>query len=158
MDGAAKGSLGLARAGGVLRNDRGGWILGFSENLGHCTAIKAEIRAILRGLQLTRELGTIKLCVQVDSKAVVSMLTTTFNGHPEYGMLIQQCKYLLDWGGWEIKISHCFREANQVADKLAKMGVEGNLGVTRFCTPPIEVQEAMYADNLGVLWPRGFNR
>jgi len=49
-DGAVKGGTGPAGAGGVLRDDKGEWILGFSEYLGHCTAIKAEIRAALRGL------------------------------------------------------------------------------------------------------------
>uniref|UniRef100_A0A7C9DAS6 RNase H type-1 domain-containing protein n=3 Tax=Opuntia streptacantha TaxID=393608 RepID=A0A7C9DAS6_OPUST len=99
-----------------------------------------------------------QLWVQVDSKAVVSMLTKHFKGHPEYGLLIQQCKTLLNWGGWKVKISHCFREANQVADKLTNMGVAGNLEVNTHCTPTMETREARYADILGVLWPRGFNR
>lgn len=46
-DGAAKGNLGPAEAGGVLRDEKGGWRGGFSENLGRCLAVKAEIRAVL---------------------------------------------------------------------------------------------------------------
>jgi len=39
----------------VLQGDKGEWIIGFSENLGHCSSVKAEIRAVLRGLMLARE-------------------------------------------------------------------------------------------------------
>ena len=46
-DGAAKGNPGRAGAGGVLRGERGEWILGFAENLGVCSSVKAEVRAIL---------------------------------------------------------------------------------------------------------------
>ena len=98
-DGAAKGNLGPAGAGRVLRDDKGEWIIGFSENLGYCSAIKAEIRAVLRGLKVAKEVCIHKLWIQVDSKAVVSMLTNHIIGHPENRFLIQQCKTLLDWGG-----------------------------------------------------------
>ncbi|KAJ8420951.1 hypothetical protein Cgig2_010780 [Carnegiea gigantea] len=42
-DGAAKGNPGLAAAGGVLRDHKGKWLMGFTENLGRCTSMKAEI-------------------------------------------------------------------------------------------------------------------
>jgi len=112
-DGAARGTLGLAGAGGVLRDEAGTWIIGFSEHLGRCSAITAELWAALRGLKLAKEECTTKLWIQVDSTAIVSMLTTTTNFHPEYHSLIQQCKILLDWAGWEVKISH-------VLEKLIK--------------------------------------
>jgi len=136
---------------------RGEWIICFSENLGYCLAIKAEIRAILRGLKIAKDGCTQKLWIQIDSKAVVNMLTSHKLGHPEYSLLIQQCKHLLDWDGWEVRVSHCFREANQVADKLANMGTEGSLGVKIYRVPPMETQEALYANGMGVSWPRRFN-
>uniref|UniRef100_A0A7C9AZV2 RNase H type-1 domain-containing protein n=1 Tax=Opuntia streptacantha TaxID=393608 RepID=A0A7C9AZV2_OPUST len=98
-----------------------------------------------------------KLWIRIDSKAVVTMLNNHNSEHLEHYFLIQQCKKLLDWGGWEVRISHCFREANEVADKLAKIGTEGRLGVTSFRAPPPETQEAMYADSVGVSCPRRCN-
>jgi len=157
-DSAARGNLGLAGARGVLRDGTGAWIIGFSEHLGHCSAIKAEIRDVLRGLKIAKEECTHKLWLQVDSMVVVSMLTTSTKGNPEYNNLIHQCKALLDWGGWEVKISHCFRKANQVADKLANMDVEGSLGVQMYRVPPMKAREALYADSVGVAWPRRVNR
>jgi len=53
-----------------------------------------------------------------------------------------------------VKISHCYREANQVADILANMGCDGTLGVIIHRVPPTGVGEALYVDSLGVYWPR----
>ena len=135
------------------------WENGFavSEHLGLCSAVKAEVRAVLQGLQLAKEAGTHKLWVQIDSQAVVSMLTTRRPCHPEYTGLVQQCKQHLNWEGWEVKISHCFRETNQVADRLANMGIEDSLGVKTYHAPPMETGELLYADGMGVSWPRRLN-
>jgi len=75
-------------------------------------------------------------------------------GHPEHSRLLHKCKCLIQWEGWEVRISHCPREANQVADILARLGSTGTSGVSVFRLPPREVTEALYADSLGVYWPR----
>ena len=46
-DGVAKGHPGPAGAGGVIRGDQGEWIVGFSEHLGRCSAVKAEVKVVL---------------------------------------------------------------------------------------------------------------
>ena len=98
-DGDVKGNPGPVGASGVITGDKGEWIIGFSENLGYCSSIKAEIRAVLHGLKIAKEGCSHKLWIQIDSKAVVTMLTSHKLGHPEYSLLIQQYKHLLDWGG-----------------------------------------------------------
>jgi len=153
-DGAAKGNRGAAVAGGVLRDRHGQWLVGFSEYVGHCSAAKAELRGVLRGLKIAREMGISKLSIRVDSTTVITWLTSSTADNPEYYSLIQQCQSLLSWDEWEVRISHCFREANQVADKLANIGTEGGLAVKIFRTPPLVVHEAMYADCMGISWPR----
>ena len=114
-DGAAKGSSGPAGAGGVLRDGKGEWIVGFSEYVGCCSTVKAELRVVLRGLKIAREMCIRKLWIRIDSKTVITWLTSNTPGLPEYYSLIQQCQQLLSWAGWEVHISHCFRKANQVA-------------------------------------------
>jgi len=153
-DGAAKGNPGRAGAGGVLRGDRGEWIFGFSEHLGHCSSMKAELRAISRGLQLAEGEGFRKVWIRTDSLVVVGMLTNKMQWHPEHHFLLQRCSNLLRKEEWEVKITHCYREANQVADILANKGVDGTLGVTKYQSPPVEIREALYADVVGVSWPR----
>jgi len=128
-DGAVKGTTGPAGARGVLRDDKGEWIMDFSEYLGRCSAVKAEIRAVLWGFKLAKEVRTQRLWLQMDSNVVVGMLTRRAPWHPEYSFILQQCTHLLDGEGWEVQITHCFGEANQVADKGAKKGLEGSLEV-----------------------------
>jgi len=98
MDGSARGNLDPAGAGGVLRGDHREWIIGFSEHLGRCSAIKAELRAVLRGMKVAKEVATRKLWIQVDSMAVVNLLTTRSLRHSEHSGILQQCKNLMDWG------------------------------------------------------------
>jgi len=56
--------------------------------------------------------------------------------------------------GWDVQLSHCFREVNQVADRLAKLGMDMSLGVLIHRDPPVEIRNALYADKTGVSWPR----
>ena len=104
-------------------------MIGFSENLGQCSVVKAELRALLRGLKIAKGIPIHKLWVQSDSNIVVGMLNNPISCHAEFSHLIDQCRLLIDWGGWEVKLSHCFRETNQVADKLAKLGLDMSIGV-----------------------------
>jgi len=120
-DGAAKGNPGQAGAGGVLRGENSEWIIGFSEGLGYCSSVRAELRAVLRGLRLAKEAQATKLWLQIDSNVVVGMLARRTSCIPGLRGLIHQCHTLLEWEGWEVKISHVFREANRVADILANI-------------------------------------
>ena len=73
-DGAAKGKS--IEAGGCrrLRDYKCEWLVGFTENLGNCSSMKAEIRVVLRGIKIARELEIPKLWVQLDSKVLVRMI------------------------------------------------------------------------------------
>jgi len=153
-DGAAKGCPGLTGAGGVFRDAQGSWIVGFGEYLGRCSAVKAELKAVFRGLRIARELNIHKLWIRLDSKPVVALLSNCGSVNSECHALIHQCKQLLGWSGWEIKISHCFREVNQVADKLANLGTQEGFGMQIFHVSPRETHEALSADCMGVAWPR----
>ena len=94
----------------------------------------------------------------MDSMVVVTLLTTNSLRHSEYSGILQQCKTLMAREDWEVRVTHCFREANQVADKLANMGIEGNLGVKIYHAPPVEAREALFFDQMGVAWPRHSHR
>jgi len=61
-----EGKAGASGAGGVIRGEEGEWVLGFSENVGHCSVIKAKFRAVLRGLKLAKEVPIHKLWLQTD--------------------------------------------------------------------------------------------
>lgn len=54
IDGCSKGDPGQACAGGILRNEKGEWILGFVVNLGVTTVTQAELRALWVGIRLSK--------------------------------------------------------------------------------------------------------
>ena len=81
------------------------------------------------GLKLAQELHVHKIWVQSESKVVVEMLTGNFTWCLEHAPLLNLCKTLLDDDAWETPISRCYREGNQVVDKLANLGLSRPLGV-----------------------------
>lgn len=51
-DGSTKGNSVIGGFGGVFRNNRGDWVLGYMKGIPHTTTILAEVHAFLQGLQL----------------------------------------------------------------------------------------------------------
>lgn len=54
----------------------------------------------------------------------------------------------------EVKIRHCFREANQCADKLAKKGAFESQDVVIYVDPPSDIYMLMYFDSIGLYYER----
>ncbi|PNX58144.1 ribonuclease H [Trifolium pratense] len=52
MDGSSFGNPGRAGFGGLIRNDIGEWMHGFSSSCGRASNLLVELYAILKGLQL----------------------------------------------------------------------------------------------------------
>ncbi|KAK4848903.1 hypothetical protein QYF36_018453 [Acer negundo] len=77
MDGAARGSLGPAGIGGVLRNSNRKVLCSFSYFVSHLCATSAEILAILKAFQLCVSqptLSVMNILIISDSSQVVSWL------------------------------------------------------------------------------------
>ncbi|PKI47771.1 hypothetical protein CRG98_031904 [Punica granatum] len=70
IDGAAKGSLGMAGAGGFLRDDQGRWIGGFAQNIGVASVITTEMWGVRMGLALAWESGARRIILEVDSECL----------------------------------------------------------------------------------------
>jgi len=87
IDGAVSGNPGRAGAGGVIRGEDGEWIIGFPENVGHCSVVKAGLRAMLHGLKIAKEVPIHKLWVQSDSSTVVGLLNNPTTCHMEFTLL-----------------------------------------------------------------------
>ncbi|GKU89499.1 hypothetical protein SLEP1_g3628 [Rubroshorea leprosula] len=73
-DGSALGNSDLADAGGVLRDDLGRRILGFSRHVGHITSLVAELWAIRYGLSIALSKGFNKLVLETDSKVAMTLI------------------------------------------------------------------------------------
>ncbi|CAN1243569.1 Putative ribonuclease H protein At1g65750, partial [Linum perenne] len=63
--------------------------------------------------------GIRKLCVQTDSKVVVTLILDSDNRSHRHTNLIKQI-HILKNRDWDVTINHICREANNAADYLAK--------------------------------------
>lgn len=122
-NGAAKGNPGPTGAGGLIRGHRGELFEIFASNCGACSCTRAELLAILRGLSVAWNGVHRKVHVEVDSETVVRMLDGDPPTRSTYIHLIRKCRALISREEWEVKVTHCFREANRTADWLANYGV-----------------------------------
>jgi len=116
--------------------------------------MKAEIRAVLQGLQLAKRMEIRKLWVQLDSIVVVGTLTKKVSWCLEHTGLLHQCKALIEGNDWEVRVSHCYREANRVADRLANMGIRFDSGTVFYSSPPMKIKDILLADGGGTYWPQ----
>ena len=62
--------------------------------------------------------------------------------------LIWYCRQLI--GKIQVKVRHCFREANQCADKLAKKGAFQSQDFVIYVDPPSDINMLMYFDSIGL--------
>ena len=119
-DGCSKGNPGVSGGGGVLRDSNGIPLIGFSAYLGETTSLCAEVRALLIGLQTCVHRGFQNLYVQSDSLLLVGILQNRIQCPWKIRREIRQI--------WQLvkdpdRFSHCYREANKVADALSNVGV-----------------------------------
>lgn len=151
-DGCSKGNPGRASFGGVLRDDRGEWIMGFYGKLPNCASLEAELWGIYRGLKAISDRDLKHVEIETDSKIAMQLVRDGPSRRSRYADLIQDCKELMRIT--ESSIEHAFREGNQVADRLANMGVEQDAPIVSLLSPPVEIGDLLAADMAGVSYER----
>ncbi|CAN1137163.1 Putative ribonuclease H protein At1g65750, partial [Linum perenne] len=145
-----------AAAGGLIRDHEGRLISAFAANLGVCSIMRAELRGIVEGMRLAWDRGIRKLCIQSDSKAAVSILSKVDDLDHRHASLVEQFQALKN-RDWEVSIHHIFREANNAADYLAKMGHDLTLGTHVFLYPDSSLLYWLNFDRFGSCLLRNFN-
>ncbi|XP_012842406.1 PREDICTED: uncharacterized protein LOC105962639 [Erythranthe guttata] len=116
VDGSMKGEF--CSGGGVVCISTGNVVQEFSHFYGKGSLLFAEAQAILDGLIICQELGVEELIFESDSKLVLDMILNKATVAWEIHYIISCIRQLLkdSWGG-----QHVYREANGVADELAKL-------------------------------------
>lgn len=106
-------NLGLAGAGGIIRNDEGRRIGERTQNIGVSSSIFEELWAIKTGLELTWEPVIRKIILGVDSEIVARAICEEHNdlgwnrGHYQDIRNFMRC-------GWLVFVKDTFREGKQV--------------------------------------------
>lgn len=124
--------------GGVVRDNHGGWIMGFGKNCFTFDILSSELWAIHEGLLIASMYNFDHAIIFSDCKNAVTILNNSDINPDKYMSVISECRKL-----WKtspgVKIDSCSRKENRVADDIAKQ-VRGRLhrrNVTRiFPHPP----------------------
>ncbi|XP_074290582.1 uncharacterized protein LOC141617299 [Silene latifolia] len=153
-DGASKGNPGPAGGGGIIRDETGNFCEAFKFSCGICSSMRAEMRALVIGLERARGIGVTKLLVHMDNATCVSFVEKEQLLSNGLRPLVQRCIDLIRLDGWTVKIDHVFREANRAADWLANEGITASPHVTYLEQPPDGLRTILREDILGVAFPR----
>ena len=94
-DGSTLGCPGSAGRGGLIRDDHGRWVKGFIKKIGKVSSLEAELWAIRDGLILCNQLLIQELLIELDAKAVISLLNCNTKSFAQYAPLIDYCRNLL---------------------------------------------------------------
>ena len=114
-DGCSKGNPGAFASGGVLRNQKGRFILAFACNFGVCTSLQSEVKALLVGIHLCTDRGSFGFQIEIDSQILVNILQGRF-ACP--WRVQQEVDTLRNLFASCFSIQHCYRKANRVVDLL----------------------------------------
>ncbi|GLT59278.1 hypothetical protein SLA2020_321070 [Shorea laevis] len=152
-DGSANLKLGDAGAGGVFQDELGNWLLGFYRNVGCTSSLSAELWALRDGLKLAIDRGFSHLLVETDSKVAKTLLEYADSVHHSLGVLIDDCRAMMTQIP-DLQLNHIFREANAVADGLAKKGAKSDSRFAVLEQCPSDLCNILYSDIIGNKIPR----
>ncbi|MBN8869290.1 MAG: ribonuclease HI family protein [Solirubrobacterales bacterium] len=124
VDGGARGNPGPAAIGIVIRDGEGNVLEDLGETIGEATNNVAEYKALIRGIEMAKELGADELQIHGDSELVVKQMLGQYKvKHPDMKPLHAQAKdALAGVSSWSI--SHVRREQNAEADALVNQALD----------------------------------
>ena len=158
FDGGARGNPGPAGAGAVIfqktpRGRAGGKVRGVAVWLGGdppVTNNEAEYQGMIAGLEMARELGVRRVCVEGDSLLAVRQMLGEYKVKNERLLVLYREAMLLKEGFDEVSFKHVRRAMNAAADALAnqaldeeRSGMFGAHGLRIDVSPPKPVAAAV---------------
>ncbi|XP_019174227.1 PREDICTED: uncharacterized protein LOC109169788 isoform X1 [Ipomoea nil] len=132
----------ITGCGGVLRNQRGEWIGGFSCLSRTSSATEGVLATVLIALQWAWDKGVKKIHIFSDSLTAIQWIKSGPEPLGPCGDITRLCKACLV-KEWEITLEHTPREFNQVADSLAKIAPRRSCEWIELYTPPEEVRDIL---------------
>ncbi|CAN1745190.1 Putative ribonuclease H protein At1g65750 [Linum perenne] len=152
-DGSVHQQTGRAAAGGLIRDSGGRCLLAYSMNLGSCSITRAEIRGAIEGLIRAWDAGFRKVVLRMDSRAAISILTSTDASAHQYTMEKMEFRDLAR-RDWSLKVEHTFREGNRSADFLASLGYGYPFGSHSVLVSDCRLGYFLRLDCFGISEPR----
>jgi ribonuclease HI len=152
VDGSCHGNPIRTGFGGVLRNETGLFLAGFSGFI-PCSddILLAELSAIYHGLIMAKDLGYAEIACHSDSIVCINLINGPIERYHIYDVLIQDIKNLLHYTN--VTVSHTLREGNQCADFIAKLGAS-YIDLLLHESPPAGLDNFLRSDAAGTLFLR----
>lgn len=154
VDGACEPFSKIIRTGGVIRDHDGLWQIGFTRNIGKGNPLLAEAWAMLSGVQAALSRNFRNVIIEPDSLELVELINNpqaTDACHPIWNFLCCIHKELRCFS--QVRVRHIFREANGVADILAKKAISSVAGLVFLSQPP-DILQLLRNDLLQMTIPR----
>nr|XP_023896924.1 uncharacterized protein LOC112008814 [Quercus suber] len=148
-DGSSSGNPGPAGCVGVLRDENGNWLFGFSRKIGITTSFVAELWAVREGLSLCLHKNFPAVVLELDAKSIYDVLTNPNQSNNIISAILDDCRQMMVHFP-QIRVRHCYREVNRCADKLARMGVQQPANFCLYEVSPQELQSDLDFDNSGL--------
>ena len=152
-DGSSLGNPSIAGGGGLIRDDNGRWIVGFSCKIGVTTCFLAEMWALRDGLSLCVSRNYQAVEVEIDAKAIVDALNNPNYSNLFVSSIMDDCRTLLSQISWTC-FRHCYSKMNRCADALARQGGCQAADFVIFESPPVDISSSVDFDLSGMYLSR----
>lgn len=155
FDGSCKGRSCKASIGGVFRNHKAEFLLGYAESIGrNISSTIAELAALQRGLELVLENGWNKVWIEGDSKTLLDIIVERREVRSKevdrhlriINLMIPEVDNCI--------VSHVYREGNRAADKFAELGHRLAKPQIWRDVPPNQVLNIVHEDAQGKIFLR----
>ncbi|XP_024159070.1 uncharacterized protein LOC112166454 [Rosa chinensis] len=145
-DGAFLQSATHGGVGGVMRNEKGEFIVGFAYHKEYVTsAMHVELLAIKHGLELLQAMTVTNVIVQSDCLLAIKAICEEGENFTTLGNLVEDIKALLHQLP-SIGIQYAYRTSNRVAHKFASYGFDANTHTKWFSNALEFVLDALIYD------------
>ena len=105
------------------------------------------------GLHLCCNLNIHYLEVEMDAKSIVEVLQNIGYVNHVISPILDDCRQLITQFQ-NVRIKHCFRQANQCADGLVRMSFSLNADFLIFGSPLVDIIDVFEGDLIGRSFPR----
>lgn len=117
MDGSAKDNE--IAIGGVVRNDKAEWIIGFTKFIGTGSLLLAKAWALQTGLQIAFDIGIENLEIEIDCQDLFSLMSDDISNLHPLSNIVLNYRFLISKFD-NAKLLKIKRNQNLYSDKLAK--------------------------------------
>ncbi|XLQ99133.1 hypothetical protein HN51_053851 [Arachis hypogaea] len=131
----------------LLRDSSGRWVRGCCGKVAVTSGLRLELWSLWRGLLLALEAGIEFLVCETDSMEAFSLVSgwRIPSDHVEKDLVMRFFE-LKRLQGWTVRFGLIGRDANSVADWLAKEGAHGEAASTVWLHPPVPLQLLLQKD------------